>query len=290
MNRDIPVHFEVLFETVEGAVILAQTVNFQNLVADAQIVAASPEAARLYGYNHHSELEGKFTSELDHPDDYQTIKIMSLVRALELSPVPDEYDVRILTPDGSTRYIRKRVRQVFHNDTVYWMTRSHEIPADEAKPLPDFKGLLTPDKIHLWFSLVSVAELKKLVNVFTPVRNLELFGNSLTKNEILSIIDEIHSDNAEKDTAVNEAGRISTLSPAISDPVITIELGKTRRLPDRRFIHRCGNCAETWASSVQNPLQCPRSRDDNRGRKCGTKRWRVVTDRGLESARQQEAE
>lgn len=290
MYRNIPVHFEALFETIDGAVILAHTVNFHNLVADAQIVAASTEAALLYGYNHHSELEGKFTSELDHPDDYQTIKIMSLVRVLELSPTPDEYDVRIILPNGMTRYIRKRVRQIYHDNAVYWMTKSEEISQDEAKPLPDFRDLLTSDKIHLWFGLVSMAELSKLVHNFTPKRNRRLFGNHLTENEFHPIIHGIHSEVTDEDAVADETERIDTLPNAVSDLVINIELGKTLRLPDKRFIHRCGNCAETWASGIRNPLQCPRSRVDSRGPKCGTKRWRIVTERGQEFARKQEAE
>ena len=284
--RHIPLHLEALMESVDGAVILAQSINFQDLVVDAQIIAASPEAARLYGYNHPSELEGRFTSQLDHPDDYRAIKIMSVIRVLELSTVPSEYDVRIILPDGAIRYVRKQVRQMYHEGSAYWMTRSEEISPDQAKPLPDFSVLLTQNMIRSWFGAISVSELEELVKRIVPARNSQMFGKNLTCDEIHHIMDEFHREHYE----VEENGRMAILPIATVSQVVDLGLGKTRILPDNRYIHRCGNCAETWASSVRNPQKCPRSREDSRGPKCATSRWRVVTERGLACARQQDDE
>lgn len=280
MNRDIPAHFDALFDTIEGAVILAQTVWFENLVADAQIIAASKEAAELYGYHHPSELEGKFTSELDHPDDYLAIKAMAITRMYDFSSVPSEYDVRIILPDGGIRYIRKNVRQIEHNNSTYWMTRSAKIPPEEAKPLPDYRSLLTPDVFNEWFGAISVAELSRFVEIFTPVRNRQAFKDDLIMPDFQMIISEIQA-NMEKQ---KDRGKASHFTTPSSNDAVKIGLGQTRRLPDNRFIHRCGNCAETWASNVRNPPQCPRSRDDSRGPKCGIRRWRLVTDRGKDCA------
>ncbi len=276
MNRDMPAHFDALFDTIEGAVILAQTVWFQDLVADARIVAASKEAAELYGYNYPAELEGKFTSELDHPDDYLAIKVMAIIRMYDLNPIPNEYDVRIILPDGSIRYTRKNVRQMQHDDKSYWVTRSKQISPAEATPLPDFRSLLTPEVFNQWFGAISVAELTRFVEKFTPVRNRQAFTGDLTIPEFQAIIDEIQAGGQRPENN----GRMKSQPTSIIDEVVNIGLGQTRRLPDNRFIHRCANCAETWASSVSNPPQCPRSRDDSRGPRCGIRRWRLVTERG----------
>jgi hypothetical protein len=225
-------------------------------------------------------LEGKFTSELDHPDDYLAIKAMSITRMYDFSPVPNEYDVRIILPDGSIRYIRKKVSQMEHNKNTYWMTRSAKILPEEAKPLPDFRYLLTPDVISEWFGAISVAELSRFVEKFTPVRNRQAFKDALTMPEFHTIIGEIQAVTK----GLKDSGKPHHTITAFSDEVVNIGLGQTRRLPDNRFIHRCGNCAETWASNVRNPTQCPRSRDDSRGPKCGIRRWRLITDRGKDCA------
>ena len=283
MYRNIPLHFEVLLEAMEGAVILAQSVHFQNIILDAQIIAATQDAARLYGFNHHAELEGKFTSQLDHPDDYQAVKIMALVRYLQLSPTPSEYNVRIVLPDGSIRHIRKSVKQMTHEGDTYWVTRSTEIRADEYIPPPDFRHLLTENVAQQWFNLISIAELEQLAKAYIPVRNARILPHNLTSDEIHPMMDEIHTGDQ-----MNEAiSKVDVLPTTMAEGAIDIGLGRTRRLPDNRFIHRCGNCAETWASQVRNPKKCPRSRADSRGPQCGTNRWRVTTDRGLRCARQQ---
>ncbi len=282
MNRDIPAHFDALFDTIDGAVILAQTVWLEHLVCDAKIIAASKEAAELYGYNRPSELEGKYTSELDHPDDYFAIKVMGICRIYQLVPIPNEYDVRIVLPDKSIRYVRKNVRQIEHNDSSYWMTRSVEIEPEEAKMLPDFRSALSSEAFGKWFSAISIAELAKFVHEYVPLRNKMAFKDSLTMPDFHSIINDIQTDSR---AVLNDME--SNLATATREGVVDIGLGETRRLPDGRFIHRCGNCAETWASQVRNPPQCPRSRDDNRGVKCSVRRWRFATERGRVLASQQ---
>ncbi len=54
-------------------------------------------------------------------------------------------------------------------------------------------------------------------------------------------------------------------SEVISDGMLHIGLGQTLLLPDNRYVHRCGNCAETWLSKQREPTNCPRSRDEGIG-------------------------
>ncbi|PON13133.1 hypothetical protein C2W62_35950 [Candidatus Entotheonella serta] len=133
MSENDSAHIKGLLETVEGAVILAHSVFFQNLVCDAKIVAATLKAAKLYGFDHPTELEGKFTSQLDHPDDYYMIKMITIY---------------------SIRYIRKKVKQIGYEGNIYWITTSEEVEPEQAIPLPDYRHLLTPEAIQTWFSRV----------------------------------------------------------------------------------------------------------------------------------------
>jgi hypothetical protein len=276
--RNIPWHLEVLLNTLEGAVILAQSVYFQDFIGDAQIIAATPEAARLYGYNHHSELEGKFTSELDHPNDYIALKVMTVIRILDLCSTPVEYDVRIILPDNSIRYVRKNVQQMTFDSNTFWVTTSREIKRCKYKPLPDYRNLLTEEAINHWFQMISVKELEQYVRRYVPERNKIIFSRDLTSDEIFPTIDE-NLEGSQGETATGG----TPILPAPKE-VVELELGRTRRLPDNRFIHRCGNCAETWASFVENPARCPRAREDSRGPRCATNRWRIVTNRGRDRA------
>ncbi len=154
MSENDSAHIKGLLETIEGAVILAHSVFFQNLVCDAKIVAATLKAAKLYGFDHPTELEGKFTSQLDHPDDYYMIKMITIARMLNLTSIPSEYDIRIVLPDHSIRYIRKKVKQIGYEGNIYWITTSEEVEPEQAIPLPDYRHLLTPEAIQTWFSRV----------------------------------------------------------------------------------------------------------------------------------------
>ena len=57
---------------------------------------------------------------------------------------------------------------------------------------------------------------------------------------------------------------------------IEISGGESLRLPDNRWLHRCGKCACTWLSSNSDPGACVRHRPDKKGPRCGTTRWREI--------------
>ena len=283
----IPLHFQALLQTVEGAVILAQSVYFQGIIGDAQIIGATAEAAALYGFHDPSELEGKFTSELDHPDDYLAVKCISVARMLGLASPPAEYDIRIILPNGEVRYVRKQVQQMEHGNDTYWMTVSTEIPSEEAKPLPAISDLVSAEAIRQWFNMMSVSELQMLAHKYIPLRNQKFFKEFLTPSEFQIKISEIQIKQREAASKKRFRKPQLPVGNTATAEYLEVGLGRTYRLPDHRFLHRCGNCAETWASHSADPSKCPRSRDDNRGPKCGVLRWRTITDRGLATARTQ---
>lgn len=65
---------------------------------------------------------------------------------------------------------------------------------------------------------------------------------------------------------------------------IEISGGESLRLPDNRWLHRCGKCACTWLSSNNSPGACVRHRADKKGPRCGTTRWREIHDEYWENA------
>ncbi len=280
MIRNIPPPLQALLETLQGAVIVAQAFYLEHLVGDAQIIAATPEAAHLYGFERPSELEGLFTSQLDHPDDYLAIKMFTIARIHGLAPVPHEYDVRIILPDESIRYLRKQATQMEYGNHSYWVTTSVQISADELRPLPDYRHLLSEEVVRKWFRLISVAELEQLVADYVPKKIAEICHSFLTSDEIQVSRDE--NQMQRRDTR-----RIRAVPAETVAEVIEIGLGQTRLLPDSRYMHRCGNCGCTWNSSSSDPAKYPRSRRDSRGASCGTGRWRMVTQRGQECAESQ---
>ena len=77
----------------------------------------------------------------------------------------------------------------------------------------------------------------------------------------------------------------STLQEKIK-PMQNVEIsgGESLRLPDNRWLHRCGKCACTWLSSNSDPGACVRHRADKKGPRCGTTRWREIHDEYWENA------
>lgn len=65
---------------------------------------------------------------------------------------------------------------------------------------------------------------------------------------------------------------------------LEISGGQSLRLPDNRWLHRCGKCACTWLSSSSTPRACVRHRPDTKGPRCGTTRWREIHDEYWENA------
>lgn len=65
-----------------------------------------------------------------------------------------------------------------------------------------------------------------------------------------------------------------------SGPMQNVEIsgGQSFKLPDNRWLHRCGKCACTWLSASSEPGACVRHRADKKGPRCGTTRWREIHD------------
>lgn len=73
-----------------------------------KIVFANQEAATLFGYEHSQELIGNDIIDQVHPDQKELVKTRSALRRSG-EAVPSSYQLKILTPDGETKYIENRV-------------------------------------------------------------------------------------------------------------------------------------------------------------------------------------
>ena len=82
----------------------------------------------------------------------------------------------------------------------------------------------------------------------------------------------------EKHGKFYEIHKSSSTSRENTESMHNVEIsgGQSLRLPDNRWLHRCGKCACTWLSASSDPGACVRHRADKKGPRCGTSRWREI--------------
>lgn|GEM_PF-3009351 len=132
-------------------------------VVDARIVAATPRAAALFGYDTSAALEGQFTSLLHVLGDTQRARQRATLRALGQAAATECYEARIVRQTGEIQRVIKWVEQrQLHQDLV-WITRL--APADphtpfQSAPLPK----TVPDAaMHQLFGWACLAEVEALL-------------------------------------------------------------------------------------------------------------------------------
>lgn len=80
-----------------------------------KVVLANQESAKLFGYDSPVDLIGINIIEPVHPDHKKLIQMRS-ARRRRGETVPSEYQIKILTPQGETRYIENRVTLIEWED------------------------------------------------------------------------------------------------------------------------------------------------------------------------------
>ena len=242
------------------AITLSRRVALNPYVVDAQIVCASADAVRLYGYTHVQNLLGRWQSQLQHPADTQLARAMAIRRHFGYEAVPQEYVSRIRRGNSNRfRHVRKRILQFEYEGETYWATILEE--ASHAPLLADVLDierafpLKASADIQQYSGVISVAEMEERIRlVHDPFSGL----TGAHSSSMLS--DAMHPTAAEKQRAY------STLD---------LTPGESIGLTEGSFLHRCGQCGISWLSNHEDPRRCPRHRADSRGPRCGTHRWRV---------------
>src|SRR5712691_5791226 len=155
--------FRTLLDPDEMMFVAVRTPLSQRVV-DARIVAATPHAAALFGYDTSTALEGQFTSLLYVLDDVQRARRRATLRALGQAAATECYEARIVRQTGEIQRVVKRVEQRQLGQDLVWITRL--APANphtpfQPAPLPH----TVPDAaMHMLFGWACLAEVDALLD------------------------------------------------------------------------------------------------------------------------------
>ncbi len=177
--------FQALLDPRE-AMTVAVRVQLSPSVIDTRIVAATPRAAALYGYNDPAELEGQFTSMVHVLEDIQRTRLRSTLRALGLVDPLEHYEVRLLQRSGAVQRVLKDVEQRQVEETMVWICRLE--PADTRVPFqpPPLPESVPEDALHHFFGWACVAEMETLLRqqrlLLTSIPNMSIFRQEKTQS------------------------------------------------------------------------------------------------------------
>jgi len=175
--------FQALLDPRE-AMTVAVRVQLSPSVVDTRIVAATPRAAALYGYDDPAELEGQFTSMVHVLEDIQRTRLRSTLRALGLVDPLERYEVRLLQRSGTVQRVLKEVEQRQMEETMVWVCRLE--PTDTRVPFqpPPLPETVPEDALHHFFGWACVAEMEALLHhqrlLLTSIPNMSIFGHEET--------------------------------------------------------------------------------------------------------------
>ncbi len=217
----------------QHALTISRHVHITNMIEDLEIIAATPEAAHLYGYDKPSELVGKYLSETLSTEDMLRGYLMSLARQKD-SRIPSRYATRIERPNGQISYVFKQTILVERPKPVHYLTFLEAAEAADYQPTPDLRDLnLTQAEVAAARAVITVRKLRELMADF----GLDtLKAGALTPLEMQSILTVFQSKrNSQK-------GQLDVPTTSVSAPPgapVDLLPGQTRQLPDGKFLHRC---------------------------------------------------
>lgn len=250
------------------ALTISRHVCITNTIEDLEIIAATPEAAHLYGYDKPSELVGKYLSETLSKEDMLRGYLMSLARQ-KGNLISRRYATRIERPDGQIAYVFKKTILVERPHPLHYLTFLEAAQEADFQPIPDLRELnLTQAEFDAAQAVLTVRKLRELMASF-GIDTLK--AGALTPLEMQSILTVFQSKRNP------QQGKLDVPTTVVSAPPgapVDILPGQTRQLPDGKFLHRCAKCLLTWNSVDREPRNCPRTRKDRRGFKCGVRTWR----------------
>ncbi len=250
------------------ALTISRHVYITNTIEDLEIIAATPEAAYLYGYDKPSQLVGKYISETLSTEDMLRGYLMSLARQ-KGNKISNQYATRIERPDGQISYVFKHAISVERPTPIHYLTFLEAAEEADFRPMPDPSELnLSQAEVDDARSVITVRKLRELMIRFGIDA---LKAGSLTPLEMQSILTVFQSKRNPQKGQLDVPATILSAPPGAPVDILP---GQTRQLPDGKFLHRCAKCLQTWNSVDSGPRNCPRTRRDRRGPKCGVRTWR----------------
>jgi PAS domain-containing protein len=137
---------EAAIQQLAGAVTMASYVILSSGAIDAQIVAATQDAAELFGFAQPRALQGQLISHVHHPDDALRTRLYALTRMLRGTEQYNAYPMRILQgPQKRPFWVQKQVHQVTLNGQTTWVTTNTALDQQGTyvmPPVEDIAGLL----------------------------------------------------------------------------------------------------------------------------------------------------
>ena len=276
---------EAAIQQLEGAVTIARYVILSSGAVDAQIVAATQDAAELFGFPHPRDLQGQLISHIHHPDDALRTRLYFLARLLWSTEQYNTYPMRILRgPQKRPFWVQKRVQQVTISGQITWVTTNTALDQQGTyvmPPVEDVEGLLrdyvlqivAPSHIasQLFVGLVANPA------VISLGRQREALPTPLKTNDsIIETIDSnsrgiFHRETLTRLIRVEEAlaqchrARKTEVWVRRGATAVKIGLEELHTRYEQAIEQRklcCMRCLHVWEPFIPNPIICPNCQQD----------------------------
>ena len=245
-----------LLEHIGGALTVSRQVTLPSGTQDAVIVAATVEAAELFGFARCQELVGKLLSEVHERRCIQQTRLYSCARILGDPDAPNAYPALIHRVDGQAVWVQKEVDHRIEAGGSVWITKNELLPQDRDYAMPKLRRL--DDIIHECVA-------GNLMNPFMPSQRSSPPQKAMTSSLISP------EDNTACVNVNNDLLSEITNSTQPEQTPLPFEGSHTVALPLRHadrpiWIHECKveGCGRQWWSYTERPQHCPR---------CGSRLW-----------------
>jgi hypothetical protein len=254
----------------EEAYTLIQRTVLSNSIIDGRLVAATPQALRLYGL-----------TEKDLPDTWQSLSqpIDAFRRSRELATarhfaqdIPTRYIIRIRRPNGETVPVIKEPRELIINGVSYWLTRV--IPASDDPDTPDADRIQVPIQASHYQEFggrYCLAEIEEMVTAADNISRPASLSSPLTHVQIMPIIDAMDAVGLDLrqnlsvlqvllQNVLDRIDKPETEPPNDVDDAPALTFGRpVNRLPNGQILYECQRCGRIWLNrgSEQLPTRCP---------------------------------
>lgn len=276
---------EAAIQQLEGAVTMARYVILPSGAVDAQIVAATQDAAELFGFTHPRDLQGQLISHIHHPDDALRTRLYFLARLLWGTEQYNTYPMRILRgPQKRPFWVQKRVQQVTISGQITWVTTNTALDQQGTyvmPPVEDIEGLLRDYVLQIvapsHISSQLFADLVANPTVMSLGRQRETLPTTLKTNDsIIETIDSnsrgiFHKGTLTRLIRVDEAlarcdkTRQTEVWVRRGATALKIRLAELRAHYEQAIEQRklcCVRCLHVWEPFIPNPVICPNCQQD----------------------------
>ena len=235
----VPPIFQAQLKADEAVTILKR-VAITKTIVDAQFIAATPQAASLYGYPSVDAFCGTWQSMTQSLDDYKRTFALSLCRHFGEN-IPTAYIHRLLGPQGRSVAVHKSTQEVEYQGDYYWITKLQD--ASTAPHLPDLNQIAIPKNIDNYRSFggtLSVAEVEAVLAHF----GLADSSRTMIQNTDVMIVQYLDLVKPKSDPLARQ----QTIPLLIGQPIT--------KLPHQEgYLLECQSCGVIWTSK-RVPVRC----------------------------------